>query len=66
MPVFAIHQAAHAVNERVQNVVETAMVEQQWAGLDHDVRLAARYLVDQVPLKSAWGAEERNQPMDDR
>jgi hypothetical protein len=35
-----------------------AMAEQQYEGLDHDVRLATHYLVDQVPLRSAWLNDE--------
>ncbi len=49
-----ISGAAHRLNTHVREVVQTAMVEEQWAGLDHDVKLATRYLVDQVPLRSAW------------
>jgi len=55
--ILALDQAAHQVNVHVQGVVETAMAQQQWAGLDQDVRAATRYFVDQVPLRSAWQDE---------
>lgn len=53
-PVLAIDQTATRMNARMTDAVRTAMGEQQWAGLDHDVRLATRYLVNQVPLRDAW------------
>jgi len=59
--MLAIDQTARRVNARVRDVVQTAMVQQQWAGLDHDVRLATRYLADQVPLREAWKTEEAAQ-----
>ena len=52
-PLPAIDQAAHQVNVRVQDAVQTAMAERQWVGLDHDVRLATHYFVDQAPIRSA-------------
>ena len=56
-PVPAINQTAHEVNVRVQ----TAMAENQWFGLDHDVRLATQYFVDQAPIRSAidLGSDDR-------
>jgi len=57
-PVLVIDQAAHDMNARVKDVIQTAMVTQQWAGLDHDVRLATQYFVDQVPLRSAWDGQD--------
>lgn len=56
-PILALDQAAHEVNVNVQGAVETAMAQQQWAGLDQDVRAATRYFVDQVPLRAAWQGE---------
>jgi hypothetical protein len=62
-PTLALDRATQQVNVDVQGAMATAMAEQQWAGLDHDVRVATRYLVDQVPLRATWlgdsGAEER-------
>jgi hypothetical protein len=52
-PLPAIDQAAHRINVRMQDAVQTAMVERQWVGLDHDVRLATQYFVDQAPIRSA-------------
>ncbi|MDB5301817.1 MAG: hypothetical protein JWO87_3480 [Phycisphaerales bacterium] len=51
---FELNRQARQMNTRVKDVVETAMAEQQWAGLDQDVRLATRYLADQVPFRAAW------------
>ena len=48
------------MNARVKDVIQTAMVAPQWAGLDHDVRLATQYFVDQVPLRSAWDSRDSN------
>ena len=59
---LAVYATAHDVNSRVQNVVQTAMAQEQFAGLDHDFRVATQYLVNQVPLRSAWesaGARSR-------
>ena len=61
-PVAAIEGAVHRANVRAQDLVQTAMAEQQFAGLDHDVRTATRYLVDQVPFRSAWESDESGQP----
>jgi hypothetical protein len=51
---FVLNRKARQVNDQVKDVVETAMAEQQWAGLDQDVRVATRYLVDQVPFRAAF------------
>ena len=53
-PVLAINRAAHDINVRMNDALQTAMVTQQWAGLDHDVRSATQFFVAQVPLRSAW------------
>ncbi len=54
-PALSIN--THAINVGVNDVLQTAMVTQQWAGLDHDVRSATQFFVDQVPLRSAWEGE---------
>jgi hypothetical protein len=56
-PQLAVYSTAHEVNTQVQDVVETAMAREQFAGLDHDVRAATQFLVDQVPLRSAWDSD---------
>jgi hypothetical protein len=60
-PQLALYATAHEVNSKVTNIVQTAMAEQQFAGLDHDVRAATAYLVDQVPLRSAWQSNQSSQ-----
>ncbi|MDB5354967.1 MAG: hypothetical protein JWN24_1420 [Phycisphaerales bacterium] len=55
-----INKTARQVNKRVTDVVETAMAEQQWAGLDQDVRQATRYLADRVPFRAAWENDGRD------
>ncbi|HWE04470.1 MAG TPA: hypothetical protein VG326_18845 [Tepidisphaeraceae bacterium] len=57
-PILAIDEAARDMNVRVKDVLQTAMVTQHWAGLDHDVWLATQYFVDQVPLRSAWDGRD--------
>ena len=64
--MLSIDQTARRVNARVRDVVQTAMVQQQWVGLDHDVRLATRYLVDQVPLRAEWKADDAPDGSDGR
>lgn len=41
----------------VRKNVQTALALQQFAGLDHDVKQATRYLVAQVPLRMAWQSD---------
>ena len=39
-------------------LVDSTLVNRRWAYLDHDARLAARMLLDQLPPSIAWPEEE--------
>ena len=60
-PVAILHETARQVDLGVQMAMQSALERQQFAGLDHDVRLATQYLIDQAPFRSAWDAEVARQ-----
>lgn len=45
---------------------QVAFAEMPWTGLDQDVAVATRYLVEQVPLRDAWQADDSAGATDNR